>query len=186
MLFTKQELAHLAIDTALAMGVPAELVCAIIEVSSGWNAALQEWQPEPWLLNSHPNDYPGGEQEFIALGTRWGVMQFLGSKAKAAKYQPISAALIEPQHNLAAGCLILKAIMQGPTSSLKTILMQWYGLERRGLVEPTLRLVPLFERFVRERPARGAAGEINVSDSVRTLPTPRPANTFVESPLPKE
>jgi hypothetical protein len=164
-LFTKQEIAHLAIDAALNAGVSPALVCAIIEISSGWNAALQEWQPEPWLVNSHPNDYPGGETEWLALGTRWGLMQFLGSKAHAAKYNPITPELIEPRHNLAAGCLILKAIMGKGEWSVKTILVQWYGNDRRSLVEPTLRLLPTFERFVRERPPTGVVAGKDVSDS---------------------
>jgi soluble lytic murein transglycosylase-like protein len=155
MLFTKQELAHLAIDAALKAEVPPALVCAIIEVSSGWDAAMQEWQPEPWLLALHPNDFAGGEQEYQALGTRWGLMQFHGARLRDFQYPgKISASeLLEPKTNLAAGCYLLGRIMANH-HNLLGVLLKWYGFERKDLGKITLQMLPDFERFVAARPAQ--------------------------------
>jgi Transglycosylase SLT domain len=140
-------------DGAVACQVPAPLVCAIIEVSSQWNAALQEWEPEPWLLHSHPFDFPGGETEYLALGTRWGLMQFMGSRLKQAGWKgPLSQQLVEPKTNIEAGCCILHNCIGNGKANVRMVLNQWYGVERRGLVPATLGLLGTFERFVAERP----------------------------------
>jgi hypothetical protein len=171
----------LAIDAAENAGVSPALVCAIIEVSSGWNAALSEWEPEPWLLTNHPLDFPGGETEYLALGTRWGLMQFRGSQAKQAGYKgKLSPQLVEPKYNLEAGCFILKTLMT--KTSLQAVLMAWYGLERRGLVGQTLALLPRFEEFVNARPV--ASGTV-LLDSESVLPWRRDSKSGALPTLPK-
>jgi hypothetical protein len=181
-LFTKQELAHLAIDTAEGIGVSPALVCSIIEISSAWNAALSEWEPETWLLMNHPLDFPGKETEYQALGTRWGLMQFLGSKAKHCGYKgKLSAELGEPKYNLEAGCTILKKLMGDGTISLKAVLINWYGPERRSLVAATLAVLPRFQEFVAARPSIGKAPE----DQSQVLPWRRQPKNNAAPTLPK-
>jgi hypothetical protein len=158
-MLNKQETAHLAIDTAIRERIPPALVCAIIEVSSQWNVALQEWEPEPWLVNSHPNDFPGGETEYLALGTRWGLMQFMGSRAKQSGYKgKLSWELLEPRQNIEAGCCILRNILGSRPDHPRSILMPWYGIERRAMVGPTLAVLPRMTEFVAARPEIVSAG----------------------------
>ena len=140
-------------------------MCAIVEVSSGWNPSLREWEPERWLLANHPNDFRGGEEEYIALGTRWGLMQFMGSRLREMEWKgPFTAELGEPEMNLKAGCFILRRLLD---SGSKNILIHYYGIERRRMADLTLKLLPVFERFVQERPAVGT----RLSDS-RPVPSP--------------
>ncbi len=156
----------MAIDVAEGMGVDAALVCAIIEVSSQWSVSLNSWEPEPWLLQIHPNDFKGGEPEYVAMGTRFGLMQFLGSKAKAGGYPKISADLGDPKTNIEAGCTILKSIMGQGTPSLLAVLMNWYGFDKRRMAEYTIAVLPRFREFVAARPAAGTAPV----DSLPVLP----------------
>jgi len=153
MLSTKQELAHLAISIAEGRGISPALVCAIIEVSSQWNPTTSAWEPEPWLLQTHPLDHVGHEEEFIALGTRWGLMQFLGSKAKMAGYKgKMDGSLINPKENIEAGCAILKNLLGDGKQSLKAVLMNWYGFDKRAMAEYTMAVLPKFDEFVKARP----------------------------------
>jgi hypothetical protein len=157
MIWTKQEIAHMACDAAEKATVPAALVCAIIEVSSSWSVGIREWEPESWLLMNHPNDFPGGEQEYIALGTRWGLMQFHGARLKNMNYPgKIDVALGEPKHNLEVGCWILKQLGEKHKDA-RAILIQWYGFERRRMADLTLALLPRFEQFVAARPVGKAS-----------------------------
>lgn len=150
MIWTKPEIAHMAIDAAEKAGVPPAIVCAIVEVSSSWNPSISEWEPPQWLLANHPNDFRGGEQEYLALGTRWGLMQFMGWRLKDVGWKgPMGPELGEPQTNLEAGCAILKSLID---SGSKNVLIHWFGIERRRMADLTLKLLPTFERFVAERP----------------------------------
>lgn len=154
MLHTKQELAHFAIDAAIRRMVSPALVCAIIDVSSQWNAAMEEWEPESWILCNHPNDFPGGEEEYLCLGTRWGLMQFTGARLKLAGWKgPYSRELGEPKSNLDAGCWLLNSMMKADQSA-KTLLLNWFGLTRRPMANAVLMMLPGFERFVAERPVQ--------------------------------
>ena len=120
-------------------------------MSSQWNPSLREWEPSRWLLGNHPNDFRGGEEEYLALGTRWGLMQFTGEQLRMYEWKgKFSAELGEPQGNLEAGCFILKKIID---SGSKNVLTHYFGLERRRVADLAVKLIPTFERFVLERPA---------------------------------
>lgn len=157
MLYNKPELGHIAIDVANHWAIPPELVCAIIEVSSQWQVTIQEWEPEPWLLQQHPVDFPGGEREYLTLGTRWGLMQFMGSRLKQAGYkEEFSEQLLEPKVNINAGCMILRNCIGDGKRTNTAVLTNWYGAARRRMVAPTEAYLPLFRQFVAERPSRVA------------------------------
>lgn len=144
MLLTKQELAEKAIRAADHAEVPAELVCAIIEVASGWNAALTEWNPSTWLMNQHPIDV--GEGNWIAMGTRWGALQVRGQEAWMAGYKTLER-LAETDANLEAGCMVLKKILGDERKTLLT----WFG-ERKSLANRALAILPQCKQFVEAKP----------------------------------
>jgi hypothetical protein len=146
MLLTKTELALKAIEAAEKVGVPAELVCAIIETSSAWNDALIEWNPTQWLLQQHPVDF-GGERYWMALGTRYGAMQVLGQDAYMAGYKNLEN-LSDTDENLLAGCTVLKKIFGEERETLAL----WFGNERKELARKAMAVLPLCRRFVEARP----------------------------------
>lgn len=146
MILTKQELALKAIAAAEQAGVAAGLVCAIIEVSSGWDAALTEWVPSSWLMAQHPVDL-GGERDWIALGTRWGAMQVLGQDAWQAGYKTLER-LAETDENLFAGAMVLKGLLPDERKAI----LRWFGVERRGLAAKALAILPQCKQFVEARP----------------------------------
>ena len=163
MIWTKQEIAHMAIDAAEKAGVPPALVCAIVEVSSQWNPSLRDWEPSRWLLGQHPLDFRGGEEEYLALGTRWGLMQLTGEQLRMYEWKgKFSAELGEPQGNLEAGCYILKKIID---SGSKNVLTHYFGLERRRMADLAVKLIPTFEAFVAARPP------VSGIKLLQTLPT---------------
>ena len=136
----------MAIDAAEKFGVPGELVCAIIEVSSGWNESLIEWAPSSWLMAQHPQDL-GGEEKWIALGTRWGPLQVRGQEAWMAGYKTVER-LAKTEENLLAGCLTLKTIL---TEERKTLLL-WFGNERKSLAHRAIAILPLCLKFIEAKP----------------------------------
>jgi hypothetical protein len=146
MLLTKQELAFKALSIAERTGVPGELVCAIIEVSSGWNDALIEWAPQPWLREQHPVDF-GGDRYWLALGTRYGAMQVLGQDAWMAGYKSVEK-LAVTEENLLAGCLVLGKILGEEARTLAL----WFGTERQHLAKRALAILPQCRLFVEAKP----------------------------------
>lgn len=146
MIMTKQELAVKALDAAGKVGVSPEMVCAIIEVSSAWDASLTEWQPTSWLMVHHPVDL-GGERNWVAMGTRWGAMQVLGQDAWMAGYKTLER-LGDTGENLLAGCMALKNIVGDERKTLAL----WFGAERRSLTSKALAILPQCRLFVEARP----------------------------------
>ena len=146
MVLTKPEIALKAIAAAERRNVPPGLVCAIIEISSGWDASLNEWHPAAWLLNQHPVDW--GMERWNALGTRWGPMQILGQDAHAAGYKTVEK-LADLDESLDVGCMLLKGLL-GP--DVKRTMILWFGAERKGLADKVLAVLPQFEQFIKERP----------------------------------
>lgn len=147
MLLTKPEVANKAITAAEKAGVPPELVCAIIEVSSGWDASMREWAPTRWLLDQHPVDF-GGDLNWVALGFRWGAMQVSGQEAWQAGYKDLGS-LREVDGSMEAGCLVLKKIL---SDDLDKTVSLWFGRERRNLSQRTLAVLPQCKAFVEARP----------------------------------
>lgn len=146
MLLTKQQLAHKAIEAAEKVGVPPELVCAIIEVSSEWDAALIQWNPDFWLISQHPLDV--GLDKWSAMGTRWGAMQVLGQHAWHAGYKTLER-LGETEENLLAGCMFLKKIL---VEDERKTLLSWFGMDGRHLANKALTILPQCKAFVEARP----------------------------------
>lgn len=148
MLKTKQELALEAISMADKIGVPAALVCAIIEVSSHWDAGAMEWNPTAWLRTEHPVDV-GGEDNWMIMGTRWGLMQVLGQEAFMTGSWRDVASL--PDNSLEAGCRLLKHFL-GNQKDEKSVLLIWFGAERKQLAVMANLMIPDYQKFVEARP----------------------------------
>lgn len=148
MLKTKQELALEAIRIANEVGVPAAIVCAIIEVSSHWNAATEEWNPTRWLLGQHPVDL-GGDRTWLDMGTRWGLMQVLGQEAFEVGCDMDSMRTIDG--SLRAGCKLLKKVLNQHKNKDRTLLV-WFGHERKHLASRALAILPDYEKFVEAAP----------------------------------
>jgi soluble lytic murein transglycosylase-like protein len=142
LLRTKQELAHKAIEAAEKYGLDAALVCSIIELSSSWNAAKEEWNPTRWLLMTDPIDV-GGIDRWQIMATRWGLMQISGQEALFHGYEEIEE-LADPMTSLEAGCHVLRAI--GSSTE------KWFGAERKGLAKGVLLILPQYKSFVESRP----------------------------------
>lgn len=145
---SKQELALKAIATALRVGVDPALVCTIIEVSSGWNAAMTEFCPTTWLRTIEPIDV-GGMERWTAMGTRFGPMQILGQEAFLAGWKEVEK-LQDLDANLEAGCEVLKALTSKKNEHHAVLL--WFGQERKELARKALAMKPQFEKFVEARP----------------------------------
>lgn len=148
MLKTKQELALEAIAMAETIGVPPALVCSIIEVSSHWDQSMMEWNPTPWLRTEHPVDV-GGEDNWMILGTRWGLMQVLGQEAfMTGSWMHIESL---PDNSLEAGCRLLRHTLDHQKDE-KSALIIWFGAERKSLAGMALALLPDYQRFVEMKP----------------------------------
>lgn len=146
MLLTKQELAFRALSAAEKIGVDPAMVVAIVEITSGWDASLIEWNPTPWLLQQHPVDF-GGDRYWLALGTRYGAMQVLGQDAYHAGYKTLEK-LHVTEENLLAGCMVLKGI----SGDEREVLAKWFGNERRNLTLKSLAILPQCRLFVEAKP----------------------------------
>lgn len=80
-------------------------------------------------------------------------MQFMGSRLKQAGYKGVlGPQLVEPKANVEAGCCILRNCFGNGQTTMRMVLTNWYGLDRRGLVGSTLAMIPVFAQFVAERP----------------------------------
>jgi hypothetical protein len=145
-LLTKQELALTLIEICERHGVDPALACAIVEVSSGWNAAKTEWHPSLWFLRQDTEDW-GGFDRWRALGTRYGAMQVRGEEAWKAGYKKIDK-LADTEQNLEAGVMVLKTLLPGDEQAL----LLWFGAEGRSLAKDAFALLPQFRKFVQSKP----------------------------------
>ena len=136
-----------ALAAAEKHGISPALVCSIVEVCSGWDASLTEWTPNRALLGEHPVDL-GGEGNWVAMGTRWGLMQILGHDAYHAGYRgPFDTV----EGALDAGCLTLRQLLAKHEDETKATLM-WFGTERKGLARRVLAVLPQMREFVEAKP----------------------------------
>lgn len=148
-MMTKQELALKAISIALRVGIDPALVCTIIEVSSGWAAAMTEFSPSAWLRTVEPTDI-GGLWRWQAMGTRFGPMQVLGQTAFFFGWKEIEK-LEDLSVNLEVGCKILKALLAEQKGNERNAILLWFGQERKEMARKALAMKPQFDRFVEAR-----------------------------------
>lgn len=130
------------------VGVPAALVCSIIEVSSHWDTSMMEWNPTRWLLTEHPVDV-GGDDNWMIMGTRWGLMQVLGQEAFMTGWRDL---VTIPDHSLEAGCRLLKRFLDDYHGDYNKALITWFGAERQGLAGMAIAMLPDYQRFVEMKP----------------------------------
>lgn len=128
---------------AETIGVSPALVCAIIEVSSHWDASMMEWNPTRWLLGEHPVDV-GGDDNWMIMGTRWGLMQVLGQEAFMTGWKDLESL---PDHSLEAGCKLLRRVLDDQ-KDWKDAIRVWFGAERKWMVPAVLAILPDYQRFV--------------------------------------
>jgi soluble lytic murein transglycosylase-like protein len=120
-----QGLIHLAKTTAVAHQLPPELVCAVVEQESNWDAYAIRYEPafqqryvEP--LNLSPT-------ETVARSISWGLMQLMGEVARELDYKGFLAELCDPVTGLEYGCRHLaNKIKQAGGDNTRALLL-WNG-----------------------------------------------------------
>ena len=95
-------------DAATRYKVPKALLCALIEVESGWNPWAVRHEPGYKYLVDIKHSCVTAETERVMQQTSFGLIQILGSTARWLGYhEPFLTSLCEPVTGLKWGCRYL-------------------------------------------------------------------------------
>lgn len=95
-------------DAAGRYGIPPAMLCAIIEIESGWDPWAVRHEPGYKYLVAYKHALVTDDTERIMQQTSWGLMQLLGATARELGYvEPYLSGLCLPQTNLRWGCTFL-------------------------------------------------------------------------------
>jgi soluble lytic murein transglycosylase-like protein len=125
------ELLALAHDAARAHSLWPELVCAVVEQESAWNAWALRYEPAFYARYVEPQLARGTVLDPTEARTRafsWGLMQVMGQVAREHDFAGASLAeLCEPATGLAVGCRVLAAKIAAAEGNVARALLLWNG-----------------------------------------------------------
>jgi soluble lytic murein transglycosylase-like protein len=132
MIENKAELIAIARRKAQEYGLPADLVCAVIEQESGWDTTAMRFEPDFFMKYVRPSYLAGRMKatEAYARAYSWGLMQIMGETAREEGFTgEFLTALCDPETGIDAGCkhlaIIFKKVPIGP--SAQTIALERYN-----------------------------------------------------------
>jgi soluble lytic murein transglycosylase-like protein len=125
------ELVALAHEATNAQSLWPELVCAIVEQESAWDAWALRYEPAFYARYVEPQLARGSianEGEARARAFSWGLMQVMGQVAREHGFAGASlAALCDPDTCLAVGCRVLAAKLAAAEGNVARALLLWNG-----------------------------------------------------------
>ena len=127
---TREELIALAWDAAARHELPPELVCAVIEQESDWDANAIRYEPAFYDRYVYPMSLKRAisETEGRARAFSWGLMQTMGEVAREFGFAgKFLSALCEPATGLEIGCKVLAHKLAVNQGNVAHALLAWNG-----------------------------------------------------------
>ena len=127
---TREELIALAWDAAARHELPPELVCAVIEQESDWDANAIRYEPAFYDRYVYPMSLKRAisETEGRARAFSWGLMQTMGEVAREFGFAgKCLSALCEPATGLEIGCKVLAHKLAVNQGNVAHALLAWNG-----------------------------------------------------------
>jgi soluble lytic murein transglycosylase-like protein len=125
------ELLAQAHDAARAHSLWPELVCAVVEQESAWNAWALRYEPAFYARYVAPQIARGTLRDLSEARARafsWGLMQVMGQVAREHGFSGASlAALCEPATGLRVGCRVLATKLAAAEGNVPRALLLWNG-----------------------------------------------------------
>ncbi len=125
-----RKLVELASQAAVAEGLDAGLVCAVVEQESNWNTWAMRYEPlffAKYVAPLYTNNKVGATEAY-ARGISWGLMQVMGQTAREmGMNSPFLSAMCDPAVGLAVGCKVLRKKMGACGGDIHRGLLAWNG-----------------------------------------------------------
>lgn len=147
MIYSKPELVAITTDIANSEHIDPAFVCSVADVLSSWNPALVEQSMDPQQFN------PALARQ-DALESRLGLLQISSSAAKELGYtKETQQDLLSPTLNVLIGCKLLKKALAQCGQVAERSLLVVYGYSVASLIPRIRERVPIYEKFLAQKPA---------------------------------
>jgi soluble lytic murein transglycosylase-like protein len=152
-----QVLIELARAAATAHGLPAELVCAVVEQESNWNPWAVRFEPAFERRYIHPALPAAPTTEELSLAISWGLMQTMGQSAREHGFKErFFTGLCHPEIGLEIGCRVLSHKWTQAGGSIEPALLRWNGGGNPNYPQQVMARMPRYASLSSVSPHREA------------------------------